>query len=88
MTTTTSNGMPFSMKTMQHRFKYTALKDVIQQLELEGDDCAYVIGDADNASYEFVIIRGGNVAEHSDGAYGNPNIALRDALITYYGTGG
>lgn len=87
MATTTSNGMPFNLKALQYRCKYTTVKEIVQQLKLEGDDCAYVVGDPDNASYEYVIMRGPDVAEHSDDGYGIPNAALRDALITYYGTG-
>lgn len=87
MRQTNHNGMPFNAKGLQCNCKYTTIKEIVQQLQLEGGDWAYVIGDPDNASYEYVITRGTEVTEHSNSGYGIPNAALRDALITYYGTG-
>lgn len=54
---------------------------------LDGDtkgDTIEVVGDPDNASYEWVIRRGDEI-KHSDAGYGMPEVALRDALIEYYG---
>ncbi|MDY0055119.1 MAG: hypothetical protein RBS46_02370 [Methyloversatilis sp.] len=87
MATNASNGMPFDVRAIQCGCKYSTIKEILQRLELEGDDCAYVVGDPDNASYEYVIMRGPEVTEHSDAGYGIPNAALRDALISYYGKG-
>lgn len=54
---------------------------------LDGDtpgDSIEVVGDPDNASYEWVVRRGDEI-KHSDCGYGHSSIALRDALIDYYG---
>lgn len=87
MTTTTSNGMPFSLRVLQYGCRYTTVKEIVHRLDLDSDDCAYVVGDPENASYEYVIARGRDVTEHSNCGYGIPNAALRDALISYYGKG-
>lgn len=41
----------------------------------------HVVGDPDNAAYEWVIRRNDGSIEHSDDAYGAPEIALRDGLV-------
>ncbi len=87
MTTNASKQMPFDLHVLQYGCRYTTIKEIVQRLALEGNDCAYVVGDPENASYEYVIVRGQDVTAHSNSCYGIPNTALRDALITYYGTG-
>ena len=49
-----------------------------------GEDSIEVVGDPDNASYEWVV-RCGDEIKHSDCGYGMASIALRDALIEYHG---
>jgi len=54
---------------------------------LDGDsphDSLEVVGDPDMASYEWVVRRGDEI-KHSDVGYGHSSIALRDALVEYYG---
>lgn len=54
---------------------------------LDGDtpgDSIEVVGDPDNASYEWVVRRADEI-KHSDVGYGHSSIALRDALVEYYG---
>ena len=54
---------------------------------LDGDspgDAIEVVGDPDNASYEWLVRRGDEI-KHSDCGYGHSTIALRDALVEYYG---
>lgn len=46
-----------------------------------------VVGDPDNACYEWTIERGGQVLAHSNVGYGGADIALRDGLIAYHGLG-
>lgn len=85
--TTTQNGVPFSLHVLQYGCRYSTIKEIVRRLELEGDDCAYVVGDPENAAYEYVLTSGSEVTEHSNAGYGIPNAALRDALISYYGKG-
>lgn len=49
------------------------------------DDRIDVVGDPDNAAYEWVIVRQGRVFDHSDAGYGSPEVALRDGLLSYLG---
>lgn len=54
---------------------------------LDGDspgDSIEVVGDPDNASYEWIVRRGEEL-KHSDAGYGQSSVALRDALVEYYG---
>lgn len=56
-------------------------------LELDSGVTAEVFGDPDNASYEWRLVHDdGLVEQHSDCGYGIPAIAMRDALVAYYGT--
>lgn len=56
-------------------------------LELDSGVTAEVFGDPDNASYEWRLVHdNGLVEQHSDCGYGIPAIAMRDALVAYYGT--
>lgn len=73
------------MKADQLRFKYSANRTVVHSLEVEADYAVLVVGDPDNAAYEWVIVKNGEVVEHSDSAYGMWVAALRDGLAAYLG---
>jgi hypothetical protein len=66
-------------------FRYTRIESVVMSLPLEHGYSAHVIGDPDNAAYEFVIFNGPLIAKRSDVCYGNCLVALRDALIAHFG---
>lgn len=56
------------------------------RLDLESGVTAEVFGDPENASYEWRLVHAnGLVEQHSDCGYGIPAIAMRDALVTFYG---
>lgn len=72
------------------RLRYTAPRYLLLSVPVSlcGDDRIDVVGDPDNAAYEWVIVRGGDrrgVFEHSDSGYGSTEVALRDGLIAYLG---
>lgn len=57
----------------------------IHHVDGDGDnDSIDVVGNPDNASYEWVVRRGDEI-KYSDVGYGMSAIALRDALVEYYG---
>ncbi|EPJ7985036.1 hypothetical protein VNPA120661_43410 [Pseudomonas aeruginosa] len=57
------------------------------RLDLASGVTAEVFGDPENASYEWRLVHAnGLVEQHSDCGYGVPAIAMRDALVTFYGT--
>lgn len=67
--------------------RYTDPSHLSRIHHLDGDspgDSIEVVGDPDNASYEWVVRRGDEL-KHSDVGYGQSSIALRDALVDYYG---
>lgn len=66
-------------------FKYTRNETTVNSIHCGMVDAVEVVGDPDNAAYEWVIMRNGSPAEHSDCAYGSPEVALRDGLIAYLG---
>ena len=66
-------------------FRFTRIEAVLMSLPLEARRVAYVVGDPDNASYEFVILDGDQVVECSNVGYGYTLAALRDALIAHCG---
>lgn len=78
-------NMPLSLRALRSKFKFSDVNSIVLRLELEADDFLYVVGDRDNGSYEFVILRGDDVVDFSDCGYGIPNIALREGLSMYYG---
>ncbi|HCF9554560.1 TPA: hypothetical protein NI746_002335 [Pseudomonas aeruginosa] len=56
------------------------------RLDLESGVTAEVFGDPENGSYEWRLVHAnGLVEQHSDCGYGIPAIAMRDALVTFYG---
>ncbi|AAO58154.1 Uncharacterized protein ALO43_04155 [Pseudomonas tremae] len=56
------------------------------KLDLSSGVTAEVFGDPENASYEWRLVHAnGLVEQHSDCCYGNPAIAMRDALVIFYG---
>lgn len=73
------------MKADQIRFRFTANRTVVHTLEIEVDYAVLVVGDPDNAAYEWVIVKEGQVFEHSNDAYGMWVAALRDGLAAYLG---
>lgn len=66
-------------------FKYTNNVQVILSIDVGMQDSVDVIGDPDNASYEWMIRTPKGITEHSDCAYGQVSVALRDGLIAYHG---
>jgi len=67
------------------QFKYSANRTVVHTVECGMYDAVLVVGDPENAAYEWVVMKGGVVDAHSDSAYGSPEIALRDGLIHLLG---
>lgn len=57
---------------------------VIHHLPGSAGYAVWVVGNPGNASYEWVIERGEKM-EHSDGGYGDSDVALRDGLIAMHG---
>ena len=56
------------------------------KLDLSSGMTAEVFGDPESATYEWRLVRDdGMVEQHSDCGYGIPSIALRDALVAFYG---
>lgn len=56
------------------------------KLDLSSGVTAEVFGDPENATYEWRLVHDdGMVEQHSDCGYGIPSIALRDALVVFYG---
>lgn len=56
-------------------------------LDLEEGVTAEVFGDPENASYEWRLVHAnGLVEQHSDCGYGIPGVAMRDALVIFYGS--
>lgn len=74
------------MKPSEIRFKYTEnTGETYHRIECDGGSAeVLVIGDGESAAYEWVIVRGGEVDQHSDDAYGQPAAALRDGLVEYF----
>lgn len=66
-------------------FKHTAHVTTVHSMHVGMADLIEIVGDPDNASYEWVISCNGVVEQHSDDGYGSPEAALRDALIDRLG---
>lgn len=77
------NGV--NAQALRVHFRYTANRRVLHSIPVDLNGAVVVAGDPDNAAYEWVVCDHGRVSAHSDCAYGNPEIALRDGLIAYYG---
>lgn len=74
------------MQVQNIRFKYTGNFAEVHRIPCGLDDSVVVVGDPDNAAYEWVIHRlGVGVLEHSDDAFGSPESALRAGLNAYLG---
>lgn len=79
------------MSAFKYRGSHVALQytDLVKTLySIPGDgyeDFVEVVGDPDNASYEWLIRRGDKVLEHSNCGYGMASIALRDGLVKHFG---
>lgn len=67
------------------QFKYTQNVAEVMRLDLDGGDVLVIRGEPDMASYEWVLIKGGEVARNSDDGYGWALAALRDGLAWYTG---
>lgn len=66
-------------------FHYSRIEAVLMSLALEAGHVAYIVGDPENAAYEFAILDGDQVVECSNVGYGYTLAALRDALIAHCG---
>jgi hypothetical protein len=73
------------MQAQSIRFKYTNNVEEVRRLDLDGDDVLVIRGEPEGGSYEWVLIKGGEVAKHSDDGYGWVLAALRDGLAFYTG---
>ncbi|WP_334043645.1 hypothetical protein [Burkholderia ambifaria] len=67
------------------RFKFTGACHTVKTISVGLDGRVGVVGDPENAAYEWVVVSANSVKEHSDCAYGSPEIALRDGLIAALG---
>lgn len=70
------------------RFNYTNCRALVLAVGVDMEVAVEVVGDPENACYEWVIRRGASVEKHSDVGYGSSDIALRDGLIAYHGLPG
>jgi len=70
---------------MKPTFKYTRNMSQIHCIPCGMGDEVHVVGDPENAAYEWIIYRNGASVEHSDDGFGSPEAALRDGLNTYLG---
>lgn len=66
-------------------FKYTGACHAVKTVSVGLDGRVGVVGDPDNAAYEWVVVSADSVLNHSNCAYGSPEIALRDGLIAALG---
>ncbi len=73
------------MQAQNIRFKYTYNAAEVRRLDLEDGDVLVIVGEPDMAFYEWVLIKGGEVAMHSDDGYCWELSALRDGLAWYTG---
>ncbi|MFA6309949.1 MAG: hypothetical protein WCV99_00650 [Sterolibacterium sp.] len=64
-------------------FRYTTNRQTVHVIPAGMDDRVEVVGDPESGCYEWVIYTPAGVREHSDAAYGSPEMALRDGLISY-----
>lgn len=74
------------MQAQQVRFRYTENIAEIHRIACGLDDAVVVVGDPENAAYEWVIEwLSEGVLKHSDDAFGSPEVALRAGLNAYFG---
>lgn len=73
------------MKAEHIQFKHTNNVAEVMRLDLEGGDLLVIRGEPDMASYEWVLINGGDSVAHSNDGYGWALAALRDGLAWYTG---
>ena len=69
----------------QIRFRFTSNRTVVHTLRVDADYAVLVVGDPDNAAYEWVVTKDGQVVDFSNDAYGIWVAALRDGLVAYLG---
>lgn len=67
--------------------EYTNVVDECYRLIFDHVHQLVILGDAANASYEWVIEECGKIVAHSNDGYGVFSVALRDGLIAYHGLG-
>lgn len=84
--------IPAAILAKVKNLRYSTAVCVLHELDLGDGYFVRVIGDPDNGAYEWCISRpesakiyGKPTFEHSDDGYGQPEIALRDGLIAYFG---
>ena len=74
------------MQAQNIRFKYTSNVTEVHRIPCGLNDSVVVVGDPDNAAYEWVVeCLGWGVTDHSDDAFGSPEAALRAGLNAYLG---
>ena len=73
------------MQAQNIQFKYARNVAEVMRLDLGGGDVLTVRGDPDNASYEWVLVKEGDVVGNSNGGYGWAAVAMRDGLSFYTG---
>ncbi|MFA7345708.1 MAG: hypothetical protein WC003_15520 [Terrimicrobiaceae bacterium] len=64
------------------RGKYSHFESVFFYVPIWGDEAVGVVGDGDNAAYEWFHVKGRDLWV-SDAGYGDTNVALRDALLEF-----
>lgn len=68
------------------RMKYSTPVKVLYEVPVDMKVTLLVIGDPDNAAYEWVLVRDdGSVISFSNQGCGSSSFSLRDGLIAYHG---
>lgn len=67
-----------------YRLRYTTPVRAVHTIDVDYPDVVEVFGDPENAAYEWLVRRNGQIEKHSDCGYGQAAIALRDGLNAYY----
>jgi hypothetical protein len=67
------------------RFRYTDDCQPILSIGIGVSDLVAIVGDPENAAYEWAILTPDGVREYSDCGYGSSDVALRDGLMAYLG---
>lgn len=65
--------------------KYSAVASVFYEIDLWDGCWLWVVGDGDNACYEWVIELPNEPLKFSNAGYGVKEVALRDGLIEFFG---
>lgn len=73
------------MQAQNIQFKYARNVAEVMRLDLGGGDVLTVRGDPDNASYEWVLVKEGDVVANSNVGYGWAAVAMREGLSFYTG---